>query len=159
MAIYNLRTAKPEDDAFLREVYRSTRAAETASFGWASDAADGFIDMQYFARKGAYEIQFPQSECMVIEFNGQPAGSVILQETPDELRLVDIAVVPLFKRQGIGKSVITRLQARAAARDIPIVLHVDSGNLSAIAFYTEMHFETVEQGQIQHRMIWRRHTR
>jgi ribosomal protein S18 acetylase RimI-like enzyme len=152
--MHNLRPAQTEDDDFLREVYRSTRAAEAAAFGWPGDVVADFIDMQYSARRGAYEMQFPQAEYLVIEVDGQRAGSIILHETPEELRLVDIALLPLFRRQGIGGSLIAKLKRRAAEHEVPIVLHVDSSNLPAIALYTGMQFEIVENGPVRHRMSW-----
>ena len=46
----SLRPSQPQDEAFLRSVYASTRAGEISLFGWHSSQAEIFLRMQFDAQ-------------------------------------------------------------------------------------------------------------
>ena len=109
----SLRPASPNDNAFLLQVYASTRQEEMASSGWSPVQQSSFVRMQYDARKYGYEASYPSSENSVISMGGVPAGSLIIFRSSSEIRLVDIALLPEFRSRGIGGEVIRMLISEA----------------------------------------------
>ena len=51
----------------------------------------------------------------VIEVDGAPAGRLYVDRRPGDLRIVDIALLPEFRGRGVGRRLLTDLQAQAAA--------------------------------------------
>jgi|HubBroStandDraft_6_1064221.scaffolds.fasta_scaffold458448_2 ribosomal protein S18 acetylase RimI-like enzyme len=110
----SLRPASVDDDDFLLHVYANTRKDEMASWGWSTREQSSFIRMQYDARKHGYATSYPSAESAVISISEVPAGSMIVFRSPDEIRLVDIALLPEFRGRGLGGEVIRMLISEAA---------------------------------------------
>lgn len=61
-----------------------------------------------------YTARFPKSDRQIVLLDGNPVGSVWLARTPDEIRIIDLAVLSDYRNQGIGTWVLQRLMAEAA---------------------------------------------
>jgi len=68
------------------------------------------------------------------------AGRVDTDWGPDALHLVDIALLPAFQSKGIGGRVLAGLIEEAAARGLPMDLHVEAEN-PARRLYRRLGFE------------------
>jgi GNAT superfamily N-acetyltransferase len=73
---------------------------------------------------------------------------------PAELRLIDIALLPPFQRQGLGSQLVLYLQQLAAAQSLPMSLHVAINN-PAIALYQRLGFSVCGGDGMHHQMLWR----
>ena len=136
----HLRPATPDDEAFLVEVYSKNREHEFAFAGWDEAALQQFLEMQYRMRKSAQAMQYEAPEYWVIESDASRVGALITSRTPDELKLVDIAILPDYQGRGLGGTVISELQRQAMEAGVPIVLHVDLTNPRARTLYEKMGF-------------------
>jgi ribosomal protein S18 acetylase RimI-like enzyme len=110
----SLQPASARDDDFLFLVYANTRKDEMASWGWSTAEQASFIRMQYDMRKRGYAASYPSAESAVISIGEVPAGSLIIFRGSDEIRLVDIALLPEFRGRGLGGEVIRMLISEAA---------------------------------------------
>src|SRR5688572_1089219 len=88
-----LRDATPEDDAFLLDVYVSTRLEELAGTGWDDHQKRAFIQMQFLARERIY----PQVDSKIILLNGRPAGRMLVDRNDAAILLRDIALLPEYR--------------------------------------------------------------
>src|SRR5215211_5254758 len=114
-----LRPATPDDYEELVSVYASTRAAELAQVTWWDDGQKlAFCRAQYDAQKEEYDARFPDAEYDVIELEGRTAGRVWVGRAEEEIRLLDIALLPEAQRQGLGAAVVGALieEARASSK-------------------------------------------
>ena len=71
--------------------------------------------------------------------NNQLQAGRVIHETPAEIRLVDISILPEFGNQGIGTAALVHLQDMARTDSKPIRLHVIRSN-PAITFYERIRF-------------------
>src|SRR3712207_6349512 len=100
---FSLRAATGEDYEDLVRVYASERAAELDQVTWWDDAQKlEFCRSQYEAQKGEYDARFPDAEYDVITVEGRTAGRIWVGRGEEEIRLLDIALLPEFRGQGIG---------------------------------------------------------
>lgn len=126
-----LRAASADDDEFLVRVYASTRGEELASWGWSPDQQVAFCRMQFHVRQRGYAAAFPSAETSVILAGGVPAGSMIVFRGENEIRLVDISLLPDFRVCGIGGNLIRGLISEAAGSRRALRLSVRRDNRAA----------------------------
>ena len=120
--------ALPEDREFLVSVYGSTREDELAHVAWSAEQRDAFVRMQYDARERHYATAFPRARHDVITVGGVPAGQLIVDRPGDEIRIVDIALLPAFRNVGVGTRLIRPLLAEADASGLPVRCHAVQGH-------------------------------
>jgi ribosomal protein S18 acetylase RimI-like enzyme len=76
----------------------------------------------------------------VIVSGGQSAGRLYVARWEDEIRIVDIALLPEFRGRGIGGSLLADLIAEADAAGKPLSIHVEQNN-PARSLYDRLGFE------------------
>lgn len=146
-----LRRATADDEELLFAVYSATRRDEVSAFGWSDEQAEAFLRMQFLARRQAYKMQFPAAAEWVIIADGTESGHLTTEVTDELTRLIDIAILPQFRRKGVATAALEKLKASGR----PIVLHVDKVNTAALAFYSRQGFTTVAESQLMVEMTWR----
>jgi ribosomal protein S18 acetylase RimI-like enzyme len=133
-----LRPAIPEDRDFLVDLYVSTREDELPYFG------EALIRMQYEMRQTHYSVRFPQLIPEIIMVAGQRSGAVQVNRSPEEIRLVDIALLPDFRKRGIGSAILTLLIEEAKRNALPLALTVSKSNVRARRLYERFGFQVTE---------------
>ncbi len=68
--------------------------------------------------------------------------------------VIDIALVPGVRGQGLGTSLFEELIAEATAEDRPVRVHVMKGN-KALGMYQRLGFREIEDIGTHHYMEWR----
>ena len=145
----------PGDDALVAAIYASTRADELAMMGLSGDQASAFVEMQHRAQETHYASHFPHADYDIIERNGEPLGRFWVDRGTDELRVLDITVLPQFQGQGTGTALFTRLMAEATERGVPILESVAVENVRAQALYQRLGFRTIGQSNSYISLEWR----
>src|SRR6478735_7738219 len=82
------------DLPFVSELYASTRREEVAMTGWAAEAQTAFLAQQAAAQHSHYSIHFADAEWLIVEREGRAIGRLYLRETPGNLHIVDISLIP-----------------------------------------------------------------
>lgn len=150
-----LRPVLDDDEEFLCDVYRGTRRDEVAAFGWDEAQQDAFLNMQFTARQRAYKMQFSRARHSIILFTEIPAGRIIVDRTNDRIVLIDIAVLPEYRGQGIATHLIRQLQDEATESMKVVVLRVDKTNVAARDFYERLGFSVAGETDILNSMEWK----
>lgn len=122
------------DEEFLYAVYASTRAEELAIVPWTDAEKDAFLRMQFDAQDRYYREQRPNSASDVIVVDGQPAGRLYVDRLTDEIRIVDIALLPEQRGRGVGTLLIRRVLDEASATGRPVTIHVARGNRARVLY-------------------------
>lgn len=92
----------------------------------------------------ASELNNPLSEWLVAEVDGAVAGYVGSQSVLDAADMMNLAVSPAFRRQGIGEALVSALIERLLQRNvIALLLEVRVSNSPAVALYQKMGFVQV----------------
>jgi len=129
-----LRAVTPEDDAFLREVYASVRAQEMAMVPWSDEEKAAFLKSQFDAQDSYYRAQFPAAEFQVIMNDDAPVGRLYVLRGGDEIRILDVSILPDARSQGIGTSLMKPLLEEAVAANKPVTIWVENFNPSQTLF-------------------------
>ena len=87
-------------------------------------------------------------------FGTERAGSMITEITDKKIVLIDIAVLPQYKRNGIATNLIKQLQNEAGALDKPVMLHVDKLNPIAFRLYETLGFLIITENELMYEMEW-----
>lgn len=139
-----------EDEAFLWQVYASTRQEELDRAGWSPEQRKVFLDSQFKAMRTGYASQFPQGEFSVIMLGEQRVGLMVVDRPENELRLVDIALLPEYRGRGIGTFYLKKLASEAALARKPLRLHVFKGS-RPWGLYERLGFVKIEEhGPYEH---------
>ena len=148
-----LRPIEEADLDFLRRLYGSTRAEELAQLDWTDEQKDEFIGFQFTAQHTYYMEQFPNATFDVVLEHGEAIGRLYVDRRDDEIRLIDIALLPEKRRGGIGGGLMRSVLDEAAAADLPVQIHVERNN-PAMALYRRLGFEPVEDQGVYFLMKW-----
>ena len=148
-----LRPVREDDEPFLREVYASSRAEELAALDWDETQKAQFLRMQFEAQREFYRTQFPNAGFQVIEVENVPVGRLYVDRRDDEIRIVDIALLPACRNAGIGGQLLGDLLAEAAAAGKPVRIHVERFN-RALGFYERLGFKQTGDNGVYYLMEW-----
>jgi len=147
------RPAREEDLDFVRIVYTSTRLEELAQTGWPLEAQHAFLEQQHQAQHSYYAQVYPDAERLIIERGGTPVGRLYLAETPENLRIIDISLLPEARGQGIGEAILRDIGAVAASHGRKVSIHVEQFN-PAMRLYKRLGFIEVEDQGVYKLMEW-----
>lgn len=149
-----LRAAEPADEPFLRDVYASTRADELARVPWTEEQKRTFTDLQFTAQDAHYREHYEGASYEVILVDGRPAGRLYVARWPEEIRIMDIAILPGFRGAGAGTRLLEALLAEAAAGGKSVSIHVEGLN-PAMRLYERLGFRALEERGPYVFMEWR----
>ncbi|MDT5296008.1 MAG: hypothetical protein QOJ76_2888 [Acidobacteriota bacterium] len=151
-----LRPATPDDYEELVRIYAGTRAAELAQVTWWDDEQKlAFCRSQYDAQKEEYDARFPDARYDVIVLEGRTAGRLWVGRDEEEIRLLDIALLPEWQGQGVGAALVGALVDEARASGKRLRHMVFMLNTGALRFYERLGFQVFEDlGGYLH-MEWR----
>ena len=138
-----LRPATPVDHDFLLVVYASTRAEELAQIDWSDEQKAAFVHMQFEAQAAHYDAHYPRQERFVIEVAGERAGRLYLDSGgKEELRIMDITLLPAFRGRGAGGFLLRQLITEARGTSRPLRIHVEKNN-RALSLYERLGFRAI----------------
>ena len=150
-----LHPVTSDDDAFLLTVYASTREAELAQAEWQEGQKEAFLKWQFDLQRGEYDARFPDGEYYVILIDKQPAGRIWIGQDTNQIRLLDIAVLPDFQNRGAGTYLLRQLIAEAARAKKVLRHMVFVLNDDAHRFYERLGFVIIEDLGAYKHMEWK----
>ncbi|MGB2606770.1 MAG: N-acetyltransferase, partial [Candidatus Sulfotelmatobacter sp.] len=150
----HLEPASPADESFIYATFASTRIEELSPTGWSDEQKEQFLRMQFEAQRRSYLRDLPEAEYTVIWRGSLAVGRLIVERTPSEIHIVDIALLTQFRKQGIGSILMRRMLGEAKQTGKSLRLFVEKFN-PALRWYERLGFEVVSTGPIYLEMIWR----
>ena len=137
-----LRPEETGDEPFLEALYASTRAGELSLVAWSAADKAAFLKQQYRLRSLHYRAQHPGAEFLVVVDAGKPIGRLCVCRNADEVRLVDVALLPEHRGHGIGGRLVREVLERAAGEGRRVTAHVAHDN-PARRLYERLGFRVV----------------
>ena len=134
-----LRSVHPDDREFLLRVYASVREEELAPVNWTREQKDAFVRMQFEAQTRFYEENYPGAKFQVILADDVPAGRLYIHPRANEIRIMDIALLPEFRGRGIGSALLNEILDDARAANQNVSIHVERMN-PALHLYERLGF-------------------
>jgi len=148
-----LRPIKASDEEFLFRLYMSTRETEMTLVAWSEEQKLSFLRMQFKAQHDYYQQQFPEAAFGVVERDGQAVGRLYVDRRPNEIRIIDIALLPEYRQSGTGQALLQGLLDEAALAGKPVRIHVFQGN-PALRLYHRLGFVHVGDTGLYQLMEW-----
>lgn len=146
-----LRPFRADDQEFLFRLYAGTRQHEIAAFGWPEAQQQAFLRMQFNAQQRWYEMSYGQADHQIIERDGAPIGRLMVLRQPGSVLLVDIALLPELRGQGIGGELIGKLIEECEQQKLPLRLQVQRVN-PAQRLYERLGFRKTGEDQMYFQM-------
>lgn len=124
-------TLRPITDAdldFLHRLYATTREDELAQVDWTQEQKAAFVSQQFHAQHRYWQENYTNASWDVIELDGTPIGRLYVARWPNDIRIVDIALVPEQRGGGIGTGLLRELLAEGDASGRKVSIHVEIFN-------------------------------
>jgi len=147
------RPVEAGDQELLYRVYASTRTEELAPVPWTEAQKEAFLRMQFRAQTLDYQANYPDAERQLILVDGVAAGRLYVDRREDEVRIVDIALLPAHRGGGVGGAILRDLLAEAAAAGKPLRIHVEQVN-PALRLYERLGFKRIGDTGVYYLMEW-----
>jgi ribosomal protein S18 acetylase RimI-like enzyme len=138
-----LRQVEPGDEEFLYRVYAGTRAEELAPVPWDEAQKHAFLRSQFDAQSRWYREHYARATYEIVLVDGEPAGRLYLHRGDTEIRIVDIALLPEHRGNGVGTSLLSDLLAEADTAGKRVTIHVERFN-PALRLYERLGFSVAE---------------
>jgi ribosomal protein S18 acetylase RimI-like enzyme len=143
-----------EDEQFLFDLYTSTRAEELRLWDWNKSTKQEFLTLQWKAQQQFYLMQYPNTDHQIILLKNIRIGRILLSDTDNDIRLVDLSLLPDSRNLGIGTTLLKHLQTEASVTNRPIRLSVLKQN-PAKRLYERIGFSITGDNDIYAYMEWR----
>ena len=112
-----------------------------------------FINMQFDAQRYHYQTYYDNAEFQIIEQNRRSIGRLYVDRMPDQIRVMDLTLIPERRNKGIGSRLIRAVQSQAKALGLPVTLHAEKLG-SEVEFYKQLGFEIVGEKEEHFFMKW-----
>lgn len=133
---FALRPAMPADAGFEHLLYASTRD-DLRPLG--PEVFDGLVGMQFRARSMSIRLDHPRADHQIVVVDDVPAGRLIVDESGEQIEVIDVALLPDFRGQGIGTSLLRGVLSQADRMGRAIALHVEKQS-RAVRLYERLGF-------------------
>lgn len=149
----------PQDLVFLAKVYASTRADEMAMvLDWSDAQKSAFLEMQFNAQHSYYQDHYADAEFLIIWDGDRPIGRLYIERWEDEIRsdefrIIDIALLPEARNQGIGSTILKAIQDLAQTEKRAVRIHVEQNN-PALRLYNRLGFQKIGEVGVYFLMEW-----
>lgn len=127
---------------------------EVEAWGWEKNQIVQFLEMQFLCQQRSYEIQYPNLQTIVIDYQSTKVGRLLLVELDGKFIIVDITILPSYQNKGIGTKIISNLLEKARERNKEVHLSVFYSNDKAKKLYEQLGFRQVGMDQMYIHMEW-----
>lgn len=139
---FHLRSICSEDQPVLFRIYASTRLEELALTDWSDTQKQAFLAQQFEAQHHHYQTYYQGARFDLILVGNEPVGRLYVARWQEEIRIMDIALLPDYRNRGIGDKLLRELLEEAVATDRRLTIHVERNN-PALRLYRRLGFEPV----------------
>ena len=110
---------------FAGRVYASVRKDYLADLPWNDVQKAAFLLLQFRAQHSWYRQEYPEADWLLISRGEEDIGRLYLDRGEEELRIIDIALMPAHRRKGAGEAILRDLMDEAAACGSVLSAEVD----------------------------------
>lgn len=149
-----LRPVREDDTAFLLALYASLRATELELTGWSPEQRAAFVAQQFRAQDTHYRSHYAGARFDLVIVGDDPVGRLYVARWPEEIRIMDLALMPDWRSRGIGTRLLRSVLDEAGRVDKRVSIHVEMFN-PAQALYARLGFRPVGEAGVHRLLEWR----
>jgi ribosomal protein S18 acetylase RimI-like enzyme len=140
--------------SFLVQVYASSRTEEMAMLlDWTTEKKKAFLHFQFTAQHTHYQEHYPQARYDIICLGKERIGRFYVDRMESEIRVMDITLLPDYRNQGIGRSLMQTVLKEAKCPSTLVSLHVEPDN-PAKRLYERLGFNVAGEVSFYELMHW-----
>lgn len=148
-----LRPITGDDLALLAQIYASTRAEELAQTDWTDEQKAAFLRQQFDAQHQYYQANYPGAQFQMVEEAGAPIGRLYVDRWEDQIRIMDVALLPAYRGRGVGTQLLEQILAEGRQLQLPVTIHVERFN-PALRLYERLGFRVEEDKGVYLFLKW-----
>ncbi len=141
-----LRPIEKADQPFLAGLYASTRD-DINSLPLPDEQKRVLCEGQFDLQHQHYTKFFADASFDMVLVNGVAAGRLYVDRTDEEIRVVDISLLPEFRNQGLGSRLMSQVIKEAARQGKPLRLRVHPQS-SMRRWYERLGFEKIADEEL-----------
>lgn len=149
-----LRPVTDTDREFLLHLYQISREAELSITPWNESQKQAFVEQQLDAQTYAYQTKYPDAAHDIILFRDKAAGRIYVERGLGQIAILDITVMPKYRKQGIGTALVRNLTDEARRSNKSVRIYLEHSNPSEKLF-TKLGFRVVPDDGIDLRFEWK----
>lgn len=146
----------PDDHPFLFALYHSVRMGELAGTDWPDEQKLEFLAQQFTFQHHAYTTNYPGAQLDIVEMDGEPIGRWYVHRGRDDIRVMDIAIMPAWRNHGIGQWLLRAVMDEGTAAGKPVTIHVEKMN-PAMRLYLRLGFVKIKDAEVYDLLEWAAH--
>ena len=139
----SLRPIRDEDLPFLLSVYASSRQEELDQVVWGPGQREAFLAQQFGAQHAWWQEHYAGATFDLIEVDSVPAGRFYVHRGSNDIRVVDIALLPGYRGSGVGSRLLEGVFEEADGAGKRVSVHVEKFN-PARRLYQRLGFQEAE---------------
>lgn len=138
-----LTPAGSGDSAALMDLFCRVRGHDLGAAAWPEAIRDTTLRLQYEAQCRGYLERWPAASTMFLTRAGEHVGWIIVDRSGPALHVVDVALVPEVRGQGLGREALRPFLDEAAHAGRPVTLTVQRTNMPATKLYSRLGFQPI----------------
>ena len=139
-----LRPIADTDNNFLLRLYATTRMDELARVPWSDEQKAAFVVHQFSAQHAHWQANYTNTTWDIIMMDGEPIGRLYVARWQEEIRIIDIALMPEYRNAGIGTHFFRDLFEEGDRTGRKVSIHVEQFN-PARRLYERLGFVQAEE--------------
>lgn len=128
------------DEPFLLALYATLRAAEMNIVPWTDEQKNTFINSQFQSQQNHYRSKYPEGSFQIIEFENGKVGRLYICELEDEIRIIDLTILPEYHELGLETEIVSDILKKAAK---PVRIYLENLNYSDGLIYKRLGFRII----------------
>ena len=148
-----LRAATSADEAFLLELYESSRGDDLRGLGWDEKRISEFLEMQYEAQQRFFDSEYKGANDQIILREDTLLGRLMVDRREHEIRCIDVALLPEYRNAGIGTLLLRQLQEEANRGRKPLRVQIIRFN-RAVNLLERLGFARTSETGTHFQMEW-----
>ena len=141
--VLTLRPARMDDQEFLYRLFYSVYAEKLQLVLLSAEEKKALVELLYQGFSQHYNSLAPASDDRLVLLDNECIGRMILLQMREEIRLADLAILPQYRRRGIGSALIGQLQTESTMSKRPVRLQVARFD-RALGFYQRLGFYKID---------------
>jgi len=148
-----LRACTEADDAFVYDVFSTTWESEVAALP-NQNLARHVLRIQHTAQERRFDTRYPGHRRFVVTHDQERVGRFYLFASGSSLHIVDLTLLPQFRRRGIGTRLVSDLMGEASSDGHRVSMRVSRDDRSAIGLYASLGFHLQSSDDLDHYFEW-----
>jgi GNAT superfamily N-acetyltransferase len=121
---------------------------------WDASQKEAFLRMQFAAQDRYYHATFPDASYDLIVSGEQVLGRLYVDRGETAWHVIDVALLPEHRGQGVGTQLLKQVLADAGAAAKPVRMHVERFN-PARRLYDRLGFRQIEDEDVYLLLEWK----